>query len=70
MKTVAPLQEPLYSERFVSRLNNKPHRLEDMPIDGYYKDIAKSAQEHLEKVALNLLEYLHEKTRSQNLCLA
>ena len=65
-----PRQEPLYSEKFVSRLNNKPHRLEDMPIDGYYKDIAKSAQEHLEKVALNLLEYLHEKTRSQNLCLA
>ena len=65
-----PIQEPLYSEKFVSRLNNKPHRLEDMPIDAYYKDIAKSAQEHLEKVALNLLEYLHEKTRSQNLCLA
>jgi carbamoyltransferase len=41
-----------------------------VPIDGYYKDIAKSAQVHLEKVALNLLEYLHEKTRSQNLCLA
>jgi carbamoyltransferase len=41
-----------------------------MPIDEYYKVIAKSAQEHLEKVALNLLEYLHEKTRSQNLCLA
>ena len=65
-----PRQEPLYSEKFVSRLNDKPHRLEDMPIDGYYKDIAKNAQEHLEKVALNLLEYLHEKTRSQNLCLA
>ena len=47
-----PRQEPLYSEKFVSKLNNKPHRLADMPIDGYYKDIAKSAQEHLEKVAL------------------
>jgi len=65
-----PRQEPLYSEKFVSRLNNKPPRLENMSIDAYYKDIAKSAQEHLEKVALNLLEYLHEKTRSQNLCLA
>ena len=41
-----------------------------MSIDEYYKDIAKSAQEHLEKVAFSLLEYLHEKTRSQNLCLA
>jgi carbamoyltransferase len=65
-----PRQEPLYSEKFLSKLNNKPRRLADMPIDEYYKDIAKSAQEHLEKVALNLLEYLHEKTRSQNLCLA
>ena len=65
-----PRQEPLYSEKFLSKLNNKPRRLENMPIDGYYKDIAKSAQEHLEKVALNLLDYLHEKTRSQNLCLA
>src|SRR5712691_5960813 len=65
-----PRQEPLYSEKFVSRLNNKPRRLENMPIDGYYKDIARSAQEHLEKVALNLLEYLYDKTHSQNLCLA
>ena len=64
-----PRQEPLYSEKFLAKLN-KPRRLADVPIDGYYKDIAKSAQEHLEKVALNLLEYLHEKTRSQNLCLA
>jgi carbamoyltransferase len=65
-----PRQESLYSEKFLSKLNNKPRRLEGMPIDEYYKDIAKSAQEHLEKVALNLLEYLHGKTRSQNLCLA
>ena len=41
-----------------------------MSIDVYYKDFAKSAQAHLEKVALSLLEYLHEKTNSQNLCLA
>jgi carbamoyltransferase len=33
-------------------------------------DIAKSAQEHIEKVALHLLEYLYEETRSRNLCLA
>ena len=65
-----PRQEPLYSQKFLSKLNNKPRRLKDMPIDGYYKDISKSAQAHLEKVALSLLEYLHQKTNSQNLCLA
>jgi len=65
-----PRQEPLYSQKFLSKLGDKPRRLEDMPIDVYYKDIAKSAQEHLEKAALHLLEYIHEKTNSQNLCLA
>ena len=65
-----PRQEPLYSEKFLSKLNNKPRRLEDMPIDGYYKDIAKNVQEHLEKVSLSLLEYLHKETNSENLCLA
>ncbi len=65
-----PKQEPLYSQKFLSKLNIKVRRLEDMPIDAYYIDIAKSAQEHLEKIALHLLEYLHERTCSQNLCLA
>jgi len=63
-------QEPLYSQKFLSKLNNKPRRLENIPINGYSKDVAKSAQKHLENVALYLLEYLHEKTNSQNLCLA
>ena len=64
-----PRQEPLYSEKFLAKLN-KPRRLADVPIDGYYKDIAKSAQVHLEKVALFLLKYLYDKTSSTNLCLA
>src|SRR5205085_418717 len=49
---------------------NKPRRLPNMPIDGHYKDIAKSAQVYLEKVALFLLKYLYDKTSSKNLCLA
>jgi carbamoyltransferase len=65
-----PRQEPLYSDKFLAKLNNKPRRMGDMPIDAYYKDVAKSAQEHLEKVALSLLGYLHNKTHSENLCLA
>jgi carbamoyltransferase len=39
-------------------------------MDGHYKDIAKSAQVYLEKVALFLLKYLYDKTSSNNLCLA
>ncbi len=64
-----PRQEPLFSDKFLSKLD-RPRRLPDMPIDGYYKNIARSAQEHLEKVALHLLEYLHLKTNSHNLCIA
>ena len=44
-----PSQEPSYSEKFLSKLKNKPRRLVDTPIYVYYKDITKSAQEHLEK---------------------
>jgi carbamoyltransferase len=68
-KRFAPRQEPLFSNKFLAKLN-RPRRLPDMPIDGYYKNIARSAQEHLEKVALHLLEYLHLKTNSHNLCIA
>jgi hypothetical protein len=49
-----PRQEPLYSEKFVSRLNNKPRRLENMPIDGYSKDIAKSFRPAKELQLLSL----------------
>jgi carbamoyltransferase len=65
-----PRQESLYSDKFLAKLNNKPRRMGDMPIDAYYKDVARSAQEHLEKVTLSLLGYLHNKTHSENLCLA
>lgn len=65
-----PRQEPLYSDKFLAKLSNKPRRLVDMPIDAYHMDIAKSAQEHLERVALSLLGYLHAMTNSENLCLA
>jgi carbamoyltransferase len=64
-----PRQEPLFSDKFLSKLE-RPRRLPDVPIDGYYKNIARSAQEQLEKVALHLLEYLHLKTNSRNLCIA
>jgi carbamoyltransferase len=68
-KRIPPRQEPLYSENFLSKLSVPP-RLPFMPIDQYYKDIARSAQVHLERVALVLLKYLYGKTASTNLCLA
>ena len=64
-----PRQEPLFSDKFLSNLA-RPRRLPDMPIDGYYKNIARAAQEQLEKVALSLLDYLHLKTNSRNLCIS
>jgi carbamoyltransferase len=64
-----PVQEPLFSDKFLAKLD-RPCRLPDAPIDRYYKNIAKSAQEHLERAALHLLEYLHLKTNSHNLCIA
>jgi carbamoyltransferase len=64
-----PRQEQLYSENFLSKLPVS-RRLPYMPIDAHYKEIAKSAQAHLEKVALFLLKYLYGKTSSTNLCLA
>jgi carbamoyltransferase len=67
-KPMPSKQESLYNEKFLLKLNRP--RLANMSIDSYYKDIAKSAQEHLEKVALSLVEYLHEKTGSTNLCIA
>ncbi len=67
-KPMPSKQESLYNDKFLSKLN-KP-RLAKTQIDNYYKDIAKSAQEHLEKAALSLIEFLSEKTNSKNLCVA
>ena len=67
-KPMPSKQESLYNENFLKKL--KKPRLSNEPINDYYKDIAKSAQEHLNKAACSLVEFLNEKTGSKNLCVA
>lgn len=66
-KPMPSKQESLYNEKFLSKLN-KP-RLSKEKISDYHKDVAKSAQDHLNNVAISLMEFLHNETRSKNLCL-
>lgn len=67
-KPMPSKQQSLYNEKFLSKLN-KP-RLHSEPINDYHYDIAKSAQEHLNEVILSLVEFLHKKTHSKNICVA
>lgn len=66
-KPMPSKQESLYNEKFLSKLD-KP-RLSKEKISDYHKDIAKSAQDHLNNVAISLMKFLHNETRSKNLCL-
>lgn len=65
-KPMPSKQESLYNEKFLLKLD-KP-RIEGQNIVDYHKDIAKSAQEHLNNVAISLIEFLHKKTELKNLC--
>lgn len=65
-KPMPSKQESLYNEKLLSKLN-KP-RLSSDQITDYHKDIAKSAQEHLNNIAISLIEFLSEKTKSSQLC--
>lgn len=63
-----PRHELMYSEEFTRKMG--AHRLNDNPVTKYYEDVAASAQETLEEMLMKLVESLHEKTGSRNLCLA
>ena len=67
-KPMPSKQESLYNEKFLTKLD-KP-RISSLQINDYYKDIAASAQTHLNKIALSLVEFLFEKTECKNLCVA
>ncbi|MFQ6134344.1 MAG: carbamoyltransferase [Nitrososphaerales archaeon] len=45
-------------------------RRKDEPITRHHEEMAASAQRHLEKVAVDLVTWLHRKTGSRNLCIA
>ena len=47
-----------------------PNRLPDEPLEQYHKDLAASLQYNYEKLFFRLLNELHNKTKSDNLCLS
>jgi len=61
-------QEMIFSEKLVEKLGQK--RLQNQELTKHYQDIAASAQLHVEKVILKIIEYLHKKTGIKKLCLA
>lgn len=67
-KPMPSKQESFYNEKFLTKLD-KP-RISGLQINNYYKDIAASVQEHLNQIAVSLLEFLYEKTECKNLCVA
>ncbi len=65
----APFRGPdFFSAKFYSTFG--PPRLEAEPIGQRHKNIAASLQKVLEECALHMAEYLYQKTRERNLCIA
>lgn len=58
-----------FNEKFVARLGRK-RRLPSQPIDDFYKDVAASAQRHLEKMVLELIKYYTHHTGIHHVCTA
>ncbi len=58
-----------FNENFLNRMG-APSRVPKAEISGFYKDVAASAQRHLEDVVLKMLKYYAEKTGKRKICLA
>lgn len=63
----APVVEPFYSDRLVRELG--PARRPDEPMTPRHDNIARSLQLVTEEILLHLLERLHARTRTPNVCL-
>ena len=65
IKTIAPKQsqptkqEMIYSEKLIDEFG--PKRLKKQELSKHYKDIAASAQAHVEKVIIEMINFLHKK---------
>lgn len=57
-----------FSERFVDEFG--PARKPQSEFNDVHKNLAASLQQRIEQVALHIVEYLYEKTKLPNLCLA
>ncbi len=61
-------QEMFFNEKLIEKLG--PKRLNGEPITEFYKDVAASAQKHLEDTLIELVTGLHGETGLRKLCLA
>lgn len=63
----APIIEPFYSQRLINELG--PVRDKSEPMTGRHDNIAKSLQVVTEEIILHLLNRLHLRTGSRNVCM-
>lgn len=63
----APLVEPFHSQKLIDELG--PPRGKDEPMTSRHDNIAKSLQVVTEEIILHLLNRLHDKTQTPNLCM-
>jgi len=61
-------QEMMFGPKLIEKFG--AHRLKGAPVEQKYKDIAASAQRHLENVVVDLVTAFHLKTGLRKLCLA
>lgn len=59
----------MYTEEFV-KLFGKPARVPESEIEQFYMDVAKSLQIVLEESVFKMAQYLKQKTKCENLCMA
>lgn len=63
----APIVEPFHSEKLIDELG--PMRQKDEAITQRHDNIAKSLQVVTEEIILHMLDRLHERTKSKNVCM-
>ena len=61
-------QEMLFSEKLIEKFGQK--RFYNEEFTNHFKDMAASAQSHLENIIIKIINYLHKKTGLKKLCLA
>lgn len=61
--------ERMYSDKLIDLLGISP-RIPETEIQQVHKDIARSLQNVLEEILINITDWLYEKTKTPNLCMA
>lgn len=74
IKTIKPKepqptkQEMIFSEKLIQKFG--PKRFKNEELSKHFQDIAASAQAHVEKIIIQMIEYMYKKTGNTKLCLA